>query len=162
MVYDACLNSTPGDRDGPRKLLEIRPIWGNRGTVGAQTILRIPNGSFDIELLETIIAIDPPLHFAADQKPLRYLEYDPAERLPPLDIDTRPADRAFRHDFGKEIPVRRFDLTLAPRQGGCDLSLSLSGPKPGRLLQRRWIKQTEKLCSALVDDIERQLAVAAP
>ena len=140
-TWDRLLQTSDQPENGV--LLEVRSIWGQRCAPGHQVIYRFGFDLIDAELLETIQEYDAPTRFVSDHRMIRYLAYDPSERLPDTiapDILPDP-DRAFRRDVLSNPWSTRVEIDLTPAQGktNVQLTIHLSTAKPlGWLKKRRW------------------------
>ena len=132
------------------QLLEVRQIWGSRSAPGHQSIQRYAHDLLDLELLETIRDYNPPVHLAFDQRILRYLAYDPAERLPQtVGAEAGPDPEAFTRRYVERNPnVTRVDAQLAPVAGETEVTLqvTLRTARPlGWFARRRWSKSARPM-----------------
>jgi len=161
-VFQAILMTPLSERQDPHRILSSKHIWGKRDTVGSQTLLRWSHGTFDLEVIEMILDIDRPLRFIARQTPQRFVPYTPTERVPPLNLDERTPEKAFRNTFGDRPLPWNVGLTLSPNQGGTDLemSITLNHDKIGWIMKKVVSRQITKRLNTALDMAEATLTTA--
>lgn len=153
-----------GDRNGVGRALSIKSIWGTPGAVGHQYLMRANWGVVDLEIVETILAIEPPTLLRLGQRPMRFLHYDADERLPPMDSERpRDPDALFRARYGEFPAMTEIEFSLHPSGEGTavDMKISSSTQKPlGWLARRIYRKTVGQESRAIFDRIEAALARA--
>lgn len=140
-IWDHLLAPVP--QEGFGGLLDVYQIDPEPGTGYPRRIQRYGYDLIDVELLETITASQHPNHYAISQRLLRYLPYNPSERLPDTiapDILPDP-DRWFERDVGRNPWLSRTNVVLTDTPEGCEtvMTISIDTAKPlGWLQRRRW------------------------
>ncbi|MEY1556402.1 hypothetical protein AB3Y40_12285 [Yoonia sp. R2331] len=164
-VFDAAIQPPEQAVDPhlPGGLLSTTPVWGSPGEAGYQVVARFSWGTVDLEMTETTLAADRPLKLTVAQRPNRFLPYNPAERLPPVDSDV-PArlDRLFDKTYGNPPIITEITFDFSPLKGGTLVDLSITArtsTKPGWLKTRRWNKSVPEEAARILSRIEEALQV---
>lgn len=164
-VFDAATLPPSGvvDRHTVGAVLALTPIWGKPGEPGYQVTARFNWGAVDLEMTESTLVAERPLALRIAHRPDRYLPYDPAERLPPIDSDV-PArlEALFDRTFGNPPIITEIDFQFAPDRGGTTVDLRINArttQKPGWFKTRRWHKTIPQQTAAIFARIGEGLQV---
>lgn len=125
--------------------LSIYDIGGEPRNVGGQVLIRVNWGIIDLEIEETILEKVPPYTLRARQQAVRFLPYNPAERLPPIgDEVPENLDRMFARAYGTPPLTAEILYDLSEWNDGTRLNLKVemkATKKPGWLGRRLWRKR---------------------
>jgi hypothetical protein len=129
-------------------LIDYRVIEGTSGAPGYVTENRYNRGVIDYICDITMVRFERPFSVTFIERPLCYLSYNPAERLPPPGSSApRNPDAIFAADYGATPVPFVIDCDLATKDGSVTATVSIEielEKPPGWFARRLWASQTKR------------------
>ena len=168
-VFDAVrVGARPADAqatdiDQIGALIHLRHIAGTPGQVGAQSLARFNYGALDLEMVETILVIDPAHRIVVEQLPDRFRLFDRTERSLPYGCEI-PDDiqAAFDENYGDPATPTLITFQFSPKGDGTEILLTVEAenrPKRGWFGRRAWQKRVAAEARNIALRIWNQLQV---